>query len=157
MRTIAIDPGYDRCGVAIVERHGNKEHVVYSGCIETNKKDSFEKRLLEVGLSIEKIIAEHNPTHMALENLYFTNNQKTAMRVAEVRGAIQYIASTHHLSIHEYTPNQVKLAVTGSGRADKKQMISMIHRLVGLTKKIVHDDEYDAIGVGITCLAHVRE
>lgn len=156
MRVIAIDPGYDRCGVAIIERQKNREHVVFSTCIETNKKDVFEKRLLEVGLRIEKIIEEHKPQHMALESLYFTNNQKTAMHVAEVRGAIQYIAGLHNLPIHEYTPNQVKLAVTGSGRADKKQMISMINRLVIVKKNIAHDDEYDAIGVGITCLAHLR-
>ncbi|MBP9668801.1 MAG: crossover junction endodeoxyribonuclease RuvC [Candidatus Pacebacteria bacterium] len=156
MRVLAIDPGYDRCGVAILERQSGKDTLLFSTCIETDRSTDFATRLTHVADSVSDYIKEFNPTHVAIEKLYFTNNQKTAMGVSEVRGAIQYIAKSAHMVIREFTPGEVKVAVTGAGNADKKQVIAMIGRLVRLEKPITHDDEYDAIGIGITCLAHHR-
>lgn len=155
-RVIAIDPGYDRCGVAILERVAGKDVLFYSACIMTDKKQPFAQRLAVVGIEIARLISKHKPRALSMEHLYFTNNQKTAMHVAEVRGALIYIAATAGLPVFEYTPPQVKVAVTGSGRADKRQMMSIIPRLIKIEKTIQHDDEYDAIALGITHLATHR-
>ena len=155
-RVIAIDPGYDRCGVAIIERTGGKDTLLYSECITTDKKQLFPERLATVGSEIVRLIARHQPTALSIEHLYFTNNQKTAMHVAEVRGALIFIAASLKIPVYEYTPSQVKVAVAGSGRADKKQMMLIIPKLIRVTKTIKHDDEYDAIALGITHLATHR-
>lgn len=156
MRVIAIDPGYGRCGVAIVEKENGKDRWVYSDCIETKAQDGFHERLAQVTAECEHLIATHSPEALVMERLFFNSNQKTAMQVAEVRGALLQAATTAGLPVFEYTPGQIKSATTGSGRADKKQIASMLHLLLKIDKKIKHDDEYDAIAVGITHLAHAR-
>lgn len=156
MRVIAIDPGYGRCGVAIVEKQGGKETWIYSDCIETKAADGFVERLAQVVAECERLMREHKPDALAMERLFFNNNQKTAMQVAEVRGAILNAAASAGIPSFEYTPGQVKSATTGSGRADKKQITAMLHMLLAIEKHIRHDDEYDAIAVGVTHLAHAR-
>lgn len=156
MRVIAIDPGYGRCGVAIVEKEGGKEKWIYSDCIETKAADGFVERLSQVIAECELLIREHKPDALAMERLFFNSNQKTVMQVAEVRGAILQAANAAGIPSFEYTPGQIKSATAGSGRADKKQVASMVHMLLKIEKKIKHDDEYDAIAVGITHLAHSR-
>lgn len=156
MKVLALDPGYGRLGIAVVEKSGGKEIVLYSDCIETTAATPFPERLRALGSAIESAIAMHAPEACALEHLFFTNNQKTAMHVAEARGMILYIASTHDIPVFEYTPNQVKVAVAGDGRADKGRLMAMVARLVATRADIKHDDEYDAIAVGLTCLAIER-
>jgi len=156
MKVLAIDPGYGRCGVAVVEKTPRGEALIYSDCIETDAASDFPARLAEIISECGRLIAEHKPDAVALEKLFFTSNQKTAMRVAEVRGALIEMASEHGLSVFEYGPGQVKGATTGSGRADKQQVVKMLNALLNITKKIRHDDEYDAIAIGITHLAHMR-
>ncbi|MEK7628498.1 MAG: crossover junction endodeoxyribonuclease RuvC [Patescibacteria group bacterium] len=157
VRTLAIDPGFDRCGVAILERRGGVVSLIYSNCIETSRKDSYVSRLVSVGDMVAATIQKHKPDHFVLEKIYLTNNQKTAMQVAEVRGMLLYIATSAHLPITEYTPPEIKLAVTGWGRSDKKQIISMVPKLIKISSPILLDDEYDAIAIGITHLASLRE
>ncbi len=156
MRVIGIDPGYGRCGVAIVEKENGKERWIYSDCIETFAKDGFVERLAQVVAECELLIRTHKPDALAMERLFFNSNQKTAMQVAEVRGAILHAAVSAGIPSFEYTPGQVKSATTGYGKADKKQVTAMLHMLLGIEKKIQHDDEYDAIAVGLTHLAHAR-
>jgi crossover junction endodeoxyribonuclease RuvC len=156
MRVIAIDPGYGRCGVAIVEKNGGKDAWIYSDCIETQAKDGFVERLAQIVAECERLIKEHKPDALAMERLFFNNNQKTAMQVAEVRGAILNAAAVAGIPSFEYTPGQVKSATSGYGRADKKQIITMVNMLLKIDKAVKHDDEYDAIAVGITHLAHTR-
>lgn len=156
MRVIAIDPGYGRCGVAIIEKNSGKETWIYSDCIETYPKDSFVERLAQIVAECERLIAEHKPDALVMERLFFNTNRTTAMQVAEVRGALLNAAAVAGLPTFEYTPSQVKSATTGFGKADKKQIISMLHMLVKIDKAVKHDDEYDAIAVGITHLAHIR-
>lgn len=156
MRILALDPGYGRLGIAVVEKFENKERVLFSNCIETDSKTPFPERLHLLGQAIEAAKETHSPDAVALERLYFNNNQKTAMHVAEVRGMIIHIASTYELPVFEYTPAQIKVAVSGSGRSDKRQMMAMVARLVRVRDGIQHDDEYDAIAVGLTCLASIR-
>ena len=155
MKTIAIDPGFERLGIAVLDGDASRPNIHYSACFKTSPKDPFEKRLSQVGKEILRVIKKYKPETLAIETLFFTTNQKTVMRVAEVRGAIIYLASSNNLSIFEYTPLQIKIAVTGYGRADKKQVISMVARISSLKKKAL-DDEYDAIAIGITHLASYK-
>ncbi len=156
MKVLGIDPGYGRCGMAIVEKEGGHERVVYSTCIETSGKRTFPERLSEVVDACVALIESYKPRALVLERLYFNSNQKTAMQVAEVRGALMYVATRAGIPMHEYTPAQVKLAVAGWGQSDKKGVARMLHALLKIEKEIEHDDEYDAIAVGVTHLAHVR-
>ena len=156
MKVIAIDPGYGRCGVAVIEKNDGKEKYVYSDCIETLASSPFDERLSVVANEIKRLMEKFKPDGLAMERLFLSTNQKTAMHVAEVRGAILYVATSADIPTFEYTPGQIKSATTGSGRADKKQITAMIHLLLKIEKPIKLDDEYDAIAVGITHLAHVR-
>ena len=156
MKVLAIDPGYGRCGMAVVERVGTKDVLVYSVCIETPSSSDFSVRLRTVVDACEELIRTHKPDFMAMEKLYFSANQKTAMRVAEVRGALLSAAAGALLDVSEYTPGEIKSAATGSGSADKKQVATMLHALMKIEKKIEHDDEYDAIAIGVTHLSRIR-
>lgn len=153
MRVLGIDPGYGRCGMAVVEKENGRETLLYSACIETSAEDEFPERLRDVVGACKALIRTHAPDAAALEKLYFSKNQKTAMRVAEVRGALIALCAEHNIPIFEYGPGQVKSAVTGSGSADKTHIAKMLHVLMQIDKKVEHDDEYDAIAVGITHLA----
>lgn len=158
MKILGIDPGYERLGIAILERNrgDKKETLLYSACFKTPKTLPFSERLLLLGTKIEKVIAEFSPGALATENLFLENNQKTAMHVAEVRGALIFLAAKNNMQIFEYTPLQVKQAVAGHGGGDKKQVEHMVHQLVRIEKEIAHDDEYDAIAIGLTCFARER-
>src|SRR3989344_2090897 len=163
MKILAVDPGFERMGVAIIERaHGSeKPRVLYSACVKTNPKDAFHLRLKVLGEALQKTIAAHKPEALAIERLFFSNNQQTALSVAEARGVAVYEAARHDLSFFEYTPIQIKLAVTGYGRAAKNQVIAMTQTLADfddMEKKIRgktrSDDEFDAIAVGLTHFAY---
>lgn len=157
LRVLGIDPGYERLGVAIVEKNAaGKEVVIFSDCIRTDKKFSHPERLAIIAKSLESLIEEYSPSALSVETLFFENNQKTAMLVAEARGVILVSGSSKNLPVYEYSPLQIKVATTGDGRADKKQMIAMIPRLVKITREHMLDDEYDAIAIALTCLASVR-
>lgn len=156
MRVFAIDPGFGRCGVAVVERSGGSETVLMSDCIETSPKLPFPERLDTIVRTCTNIIGTHDPDTVTLEKLYFSNNQKTAMQVAEVRGALLGMAGSLGLPVAEYTPGEIKSAVAGSGRADKQQMAKMVHLLVRLDARKRLDDEYDAIALALTHLARSR-
>lgn len=155
MRIIAIDPGYERLGIAIVEKN-KKEELIFSECFKTKASLSFVDRLELVGREVARIIEEYSPKALAIENLFIETNQKTAMRVAEVRGAILYQARLSGLEIYEYTPLQIKVATTGYGKATKAQMISMVKKLISGADSIKQDDEMDAIAIGLTHFAYVR-
>jgi crossover junction endodeoxyribonuclease RuvC len=156
MRVLAIDPGYDRLGVAVMDNIDGKEVVVHSDCITTPKDKDLSERLLLLGEAVESLIEDHSPEAVAIENLYFNKNQKTAIAVAEARGIIMYLGKKHKLKIFEYTPQQIKIAVTGYGKSTKEQVTEMVLRLIPNVQSGKLDDEYDAIAVGITCLASER-
>lgn len=155
MRIISIDPGYERLGIAILEKD-KKESLLFSECFKTKADIPFVERLELVGREVARVIAEYEPTALAIENLFIETNQKTAMRVAEVRGAILYQARLSGLQVYEYTPLQVKVAVTGYGKATKNQVVLMVKKLISGAESIKQDDEMDAIAVGLTHFAHVR-
>jgi crossover junction endodeoxyribonuclease RuvC len=156
MTVLAIDPGYGRCGVAVLGGAAGKSTLIMSSCIETSAKDDFSTRLHTVGSTIEALISEHSPDTIALEELYFSNNAKTALHVAEVRGMIMYIAKQNNIALVEYNPLAIKIAITGYGRATKEQVTKMTEKLVVIPQKKMLDDEYDAIALGLTALASAR-
>lgn len=147
---LGIDPGYDRLGIAIVAQdiHG-KDTVVHSECFTTNKNADIHERLRAIGERIEKIFEDYVVDVVAMETLFITKNQKTAMRVAEARGIIIYEAAKRDISVFEYSPMQIKTAITSDGTSDKTRMIKMVHMLVNVPPKKL-DDEYDAIAVALT-------
>jgi crossover junction endodeoxyribonuclease RuvC len=154
MKVLGIDPGYDRVGIAVIEKlPSSKERVLHSECLQTSVKDDFYTRLGQVGAKIAEVIGEHSPDALAIETLFITKNQKTAMRVAEARGVIIHEAIRVKIPVYEYNPLQIKIAVTGHGGSDKDQVMKMIPLLVKIPVKKAVDDEYDAIAVALTCLA----
>lgn len=154
MKILAIDPGFERVGIAILEKKTeSKETVVFSECFKTSAKVPFHERLTAIGTYLEDIITEYQPIALAIEKLYFTTNQKTVMGVSEARGVIIYSASRNGLLIFEYTPPQIKIAVTGYGKADKNMVMSIVPKLIHLPKATKSDDELDAIAIGLTCFA----
>lgn len=155
IRVLAVDPGYERMGVAILEKK-EKEDLIFSECFKTKKEQDFSTRLKEIGVELNKIIKEYNPGFLAIEKLYFSTNHKTAMAVAEARGVILYCASLYNLKIIEFTPPEIKLAVTGYGKADKKMIMDMVPKLIKIDKKTNSDDELDAIAIGLTFFANYK-
>lgn len=155
MRIISIDPGYERLGIAVLEKN-EKEKLIFSECFKTKASLPFVERLELVGREVARIIEEYSPSALSIENLFLETNQKTAMRVSETRGAILYQARLSGLEIHEYTPLQIKVATTGYGKATKTQVISMVKKLISGAELIKQDDEMDAIAIGLTHFAHAR-
>jgi crossover junction endodeoxyribonuclease RuvC len=153
MKVLAIDPGYDRCGVAVMELIAGKEHLYFSTCIETDRKAALPQRLHHIGQELVAVIAAHSPDSLGIETLFFNKNITTGIGVAQARGVILYLAQEAGLRIYEFGPQEVKVAVTGHGGSDKQAIYSMVKRLVPNIPVNVKDDEYDAIAVGITTLA----
>jgi len=156
MKIIAIDPGYERMGVAIMEKTSGEEILVFSECFKTSAKIPHDERLKLIGQEIETLIKKHKPKAMAIETLFFKNNQKTGMHVSEARGVMLYVASLLGLNVMEFSPMAVKIAVTGYGKSEKLQVISMVKKLIKINKDIKYDDEYDAIAVGLAYFASMR-
>ena len=156
MKVLALDPGYDRLGVALLERVDGKEVLIYSACVETDKKSELTDRLFVVGEAVSKLIKKHKPDAVAIETLFFNKNIKTGIGVAQVRGIIIYLAKQAGCIVYEFGPQEIKVAVTGYGKSDKNAVIDMVKRLIPNAPKTALDDEYDAIAVGITALAHHR-
>lgn len=146
MTIAGIDPGYGKMGLAII-RDGAR---LYSTCLRTPPGIPFADRLLQLGQEVEKILNRFRPDRLAIEKLFFTTNQKTALAVAEARGLVTYLGRKHGLEIAEYTPLQIKQTITGYGRADKTQVRGMVGRLIKLEKKIKEDDEIDAVAIALT-------
>ena len=150
---LGIDPGYGRVGIAIIKKTNKGEDLIHSECFETDGKLPHYQRLLLIGEKIKKIIKKHKPDQIAVETLLWSKNKKTALQVAEARGVILLESARNKVILREFNPNQIKLAVTGYGKSDKKQIIFMVEKLVKLQPKKRHDDEYDAIAIALTCSA----
>lgn len=153
MKVLGIDPGYDRFGLAVVEKEGGIEKLLYSECIVTDRKTKLEERLFKISKGLEEAIKTFSPNRVAVEKLFFNKNERTAGAVAEARGVVLVKAAEFSLPVFEYTPSQVKVAVTGYGKSDKRQVIFMVSKLIAINKDIKFDDEFDAIAVALTCLA----
>lgn len=151
MKILGIDPGYERCGVAIIEKlPGTKERLVYSACLRSSPKLSMPERLRSIGESLRDIVNQHRPETAAIEELYFGKSSTTALRVAEARGAIQFVLAAAGIPVTEYHPSAIKIAITGYGSAKKDDILFMLPKLIDLPAGKKLDDELDAIAVAIT-------
>lgn len=153
MKVLAVDPGFGRCGVAVLEGDGRGAGVKFSACIETPAKAAFVDRLVTVTETVAHLIETHKPDLFVIEGLFFSNNAKTALQVAEVRGAMLYIATRARVPIHEMHPGSAKIALTGYGKATKAQMMFMVEKLTKLSMEKRLDDEFDAVALGLAALA----
>ncbi len=149
-RILGIDPGFGRMGWGVVEKATDGWKAVACGCVETSAKLPFKERLIEIHQNLKKIIARHKPTRAAVEDLFFAKNVKTAMQVGEARWVIILTLVEAGLRVDEFTPLQVKQAITGYGRAEKGQVQRMIQIEFKIKKKIKPDDAVDALAVALT-------
>jgi len=149
VRVLGIDPGTATVGWGIVEeRDGNFVPVAF-GHISTSQKDSEEARLEEISADIKNIIKKHKPQEAAVEQLFFFKNQKTIIQIGQARGAILLTLAQNSVRIASYTPLQVKQSVTGYGKAEKKQVQSMVKNILKLKSVPKPDDTADAIALAI--------
>ena len=149
MRILGIDPGYAIVGYGVIDYSGGKYQAVDFGAITTDADMPFPQRLQYIYNELVAVIIRNDPDEMAIERLYFQNNQKTAIAVAEARGVILLAAQMNNIPINEYTPLQVKSAVTGYGQAKKPQVMEMTRRLLKLEKVPKPDDTADALAMAI--------
>ncbi|MBI5151828.1 MAG: crossover junction endodeoxyribonuclease RuvC [Candidatus Pacebacteria bacterium] len=148
---LGIDPGYDRLGWCVLHISGQKNQIIASGCIETNKSDTIFARYLAIDTELSTMIKTYHPTECGIETLFFTKNAKTVMKVSEVRGVVISCLLRRGIEVFDYTPMQIKSAITGNGRAGKPEVEQMITLLTRCEKLPKLDDEVDAIA---TALCH---
>ncbi len=157
MKILGIDPGYERLGIAVLDKDSlGKERVLYSECFKTRVELEFAERLLLIGKKIKEIIKVYKPEVLAIETLFANTNQKTVMRVAEARGVVVYECINEGMSVFEASPPEIKMAVTGYGRATKEQINKMVKLLVKIDTKKKSDDELDAIAIALTAFANLK-
>ena len=153
MRIIGIDPGIATTGVGVIETTGNTHKIIMVDTICTSPKDSLETRLFILGNTLESIIQKYTPFSMAIEELFFSRNTKTAIPVSQARGVLLFQGAKQGLSIYHYKPVEIKVAVCGYGRADKNQIQQMVKSLLKLPTIPKPDDAADALAIAI-CHAH---
>ena len=157
MIIIGIDPGTAKVGFGIIRKNQDKLKCLDYGIIQTESILSTEKRLKKIYLEILSLIKKWKPEILAIENIYFFKNLKTAIPVSQVKGVILLVAAQKKIPISEITPLQVKTAITGYGRADKKQVQKMVKNLLNLEEIPKPDDAADALGVAIACLQIIKK
>lgn len=149
MRILGIDPGFGIIGFGVIDKTNANLEVIDYGVINTPKEMQFNERLDVIFNSINKLIEKFEPNEIAIEELYFNRNITTGIKVAEARGIILLAFQQHKLPIYEYTPQDIKMALTGTGRADKSQMKFMVKTLLHLHKSPTPDDAADAVAVAL--------
>lgn len=150
MVILGIDPGYAIVGYGLVNSEKGNFSVIDYGVITTPKEEAMPTRLAMIGDAMTKLIEKYKPDCVAVEELFFSNNQKTAINVAQARGVIVLTAINHCGKLYEYTPMQIKQAMTGWGKADKAQIQAMVTRLLKLKRIPKPDDAADALAVALT-------
>ena len=153
MRILGVDPGFAITGYSIIDYIGNKFKLIDSGAVTTPAKMSFPLRLSKIYTDLGEIIDKYKPEAVAVEELFFNNNVKTAINVAQARGIILVVGCQKQVPTFEYTPLQVKQAVVGYGRADKIQVQKMVKTILKVDKLPKLDDITDSMAIAI-CHAH---
>ena len=156
MKILGIDPGFAIVGYGVVDYIGNKFSVADYGAVTTAAGENIFNRLKMIYDEVSQIIERTKPDCMAIEELFFNTNSKTAITVAEARGILILAAMNAGIPVYEYTPLQVKQAVTGYGRAEKVQVQQMIKILLNLEKVPKPDDVADALAIAVCCAHSVR-
>jgi crossover junction endodeoxyribonuclease RuvC len=153
VRILGIDPGLATTGISVIESvTDNAYTALYCSCIETKKNEIIHQRLKKIYFAIDKIIKEYLPAYLAIEELFFSANVKTAIDVGQARGVSMLAATNNDLDIYEYTPLEVKQAVVGYGRATKDQIKYMVKIILNLKEDNIpkKDDAWDALAIAIT-------
>jgi crossover junction endodeoxyribonuclease RuvC len=150
---LGIDPGTARLGYGLVAREGSTLTMLDYGCLETVNDRPLEQRLLLIHDGLAELIVTHRPAAVGVERLFFNKNAQTAMAVGQARGVVLLTAAEHGLAVFEYGPHEVKLAVTGYGRAPKDQVQRMVQLMLSMPQLPRPDDAADALAVAI-CTAH---
>ncbi len=153
MKVLGIDPGYAIVGFGVVEYNRNKLSAIEYGAVTTKAKTEFTSRLETIFYGIDDILKRHKPDALSIEKLYFNTNTTTAIDVAQARGVILLAARLNSVPVFEYTPLQVKQAVTGYGKATKPQVMDLTKRLLSLSSVPKPDDTADALAIAI-CHCH---
>jgi crossover junction endodeoxyribonuclease RuvC len=150
LRVLGVDPGLTRCGVGVVDVEPNrKARLVHVSVIRTHPEQELEKRLLEIGAGLEALLAEFQPDAVALERVFAQQNLKTVMGTAQASGVVLLLAARQNLAVGLHTPSEVKASVTGYGSADKKQVATMVARVLGLDTPPTPADASDALALAI--------
>jgi len=150
---LGIDPGTARLGYGVVAREGSALSMVGYGCLETTNDRPPEQRLLIIHAGLTDLILEHRPEAVGVERLFFNKNVQTAFAVGQARGVVLLVAAQFGLPVLEYGPHEVKLAVTGYGRAPKQQVQRMVQLVLSMSELPRPDDAADALAVAV-CTAH---
>lgn len=155
MIVLGVDPGTAVTGYGVVERIDGRLRAVDFGTLETPATHELPQRLLAIHQGLEALIESHHPDLVAVERLFFNRNVQSAFAVGQARGAVLLTAAQHGLPVHEYGPHEVKMAVTGHGRAGKAQVQRMVQIVLGMAALPRPDDAADALAVAI-CLVHIH-
>lgn len=150
MKILGIDPGIGRVGWGIIDYHSNKPELISVGCFETFPTHTEPDRLRQIYDFFSQLFIEHHPEAIAIEQLFFAANSKTAFTVGQARGVLVLCCSIYGLQPYSYTPLQVKQSMTGYGRADKKQIQMMVKTLLNLDTVPKPDDAADALAIALT-------
>lgn len=150
-RILAIDPGFGRLGYAVLEETGGLQKLIEADCIETSSQSPYKDRFLKIANKLKKIIKKCRPQKLAIEKIFFTQNKKTALQIAEIKGLVLYLAFQNNLQVFEFTPLEIKMAICGYGKADKIQVSRMVKAILKLTSLPKSDDVTDAIAIGLAC------
>lgn len=151
---LGIDPGLANTGYGVVQRRSGRLVALDGGCVTTRPAAAPERRLATIHAAVADLILRHEPDAVALEALYFGQNVRSALAVGQARGVVMLAAGQRGLACHDYTPQQVKGAVCGSGRAEKDQVQRMVQTLLGLTELPRPDHAADALAVAICHANH---
>jgi len=154
MMVTGIDPGLARLGYGVIRADRGSTLPVCYGCMETRAGTRVPERLLEIYTGLQDLFDRYPPDALAMEKLFFSKNVSSAMGVSEVRGIVLLAAEQRRIPVTEYTPNQIKQAITGSGRADKAQVQQMITRLLHLDEIPQPDDAADGLSIAL-CHIHI--
>lgn len=156
MRIIGIDPGTGILGFGMIDFQKGKLKLVDAGVIRTPVNHPDAERLLIIYDELKQLIDEYKPDVMSVEKLFFAQNVTTAMTVAQARGVVLLLGQQHKLGLYEFTPLQIKQAITGYGKADKKQMQEMVRVLLQIKEVPQPDDAADALAAAICCSMTIR-
>jgi len=149
MLVLGVDPGLTRCGIGVVEGTPGRASLIEAGVVRTDASMAPERRLLMIEREIEAWILRHNPDVVAVERVFAQHNVMTVIGTAHATGVAMLVAARHGLSVYQHTPTEVKAAITGSGRADKQQVGTMVCRILGLDKAPKPADAADAVALAI--------
>ena len=154
MRILGIDCGTENTGYGLIESDGRFHRIIVAGSIKTRVKEPLETRLLTIARGLREVIETHTPDAAAVEEVFYAQNVKTALKLSHARGVVLLTFAEAGLSVGEYSPLEIKTSVVGYGRADKHQVKRMVHSLLGLREEIESEDACDAVAVAICHATH---